>query len=234
MPINSRINKRQQKKALWLSLIFIAGTAGLLALFFFILLPLLIGKPGSRSAGSEQMEEDTLPPAPPMLNSTFEATNSAELNLSGYAEPNSLVLLRKNGMMADQATASESGYFEFSGFTLSSGPNKLEFIAKDEAENESEPSVFSVAYVTEAPELTLTSPADGATFSRRRDQVITIQGKTDANARVFVNDKVAIVSGDGSFSSLFQLQEGGNLLVIRSVSPAGTETKQELNVTFLP
>lgn len=234
MPITSRINKRQQRKALWLSLLFIVGTAGLLALFFLILLPLLIGQPGSRSTSNDQAEEDTLPPAPPMLNSTYEATNSAELNLSGYAEPNSVVFIRKNGLAADQTTASESGYFEFSEFTLSSGPNKLEFVAKDQSENESEPSVLSVSYVTEAPELTLTSPFDGATFSRRRDQVITVQGKTDITARVFVNDKVAIVTGDGSFSSLFQLQEGENILVIRAVSPAGTETKQELRVSFLP
>lgn len=234
MKIESRINRRQQRRAVLTSILLIAGTAGIIALFFSFLMPLLMNQGGEKKTSLSVTEADTLPPSPPFLNSTYEATNSADLSISGFSEPKSLVLLRKNGASIDQTNADDSGAFKFHKVTLSSGANKFEFTAKDEAGNESTATTVMVRYITEAPELTITSPANNSTISKRRDQVVSIQGKTDPAARVLVNDKIAIVNSDGTFSSLFQLQEGSNTISIRAVSIAGTETKQELTVLFQP
>ena len=229
----SRINQRQQSKALIFSISMIFGAIAVITLFFTVLLPFFLNRMG-QSAKPTQVDSDILPPSAPMLDSAFEATNSAQVILTGFAEPDTVVAVRKNGILLQEITSGQDGKFLFPDVLLSQGMNKLEFTARDPAGNESSVSFLNISYSTEGPELSITSPQNNSTVTKRRDQVITIQGTTTSSSRVLVNDKVAIVGSDGSFSASFQLQEGANTIQVRAISPAGTETVQELLITFQP
>ena len=88
---------------------------GVITVALFILL-LLFGLPllvklsvllGNNKKDSGEVMEKLLPPLPPRLTSTFEATNSAKLTVSGLAEPNVEIELFKNDISVGKNNSDE-------------------------------------------------------------------------------------------------------------------------------
>jgi hypothetical protein len=91
----------------------------------------------------------------------------------------------------------------------------------------------SISYLKSLPKLEISTPADGASFSKA-DSEINVSGNTDAENTVRVNDFIAIVDGAGNFSYLLKLSEGDNKIKITATNPAGSNTSKELTVSYSP
>ncbi len=177
------------------------------------------------------INQDIIPPPVPRLSYIPEATNSAQLEIKGVTEPEAKVKVKINNEMIE-SQADEEGSFEIEKLTLNQGKNQLVSWAVDEAGNESEQTdEFEVNYDTEAPVLELVKPEDGSAVE---DQVVEVQGNTEVNARVTVNEHVVIVDQEGKFSYEVVLQEGGNEINVVVEDSAGNQTEKTLTVTYLP
>lgn len=218
------------------SLLFFAGGAGVLVLFFFVILPIFTK---ILSLSAKKISAPTPTPqasiTPPMLSAPFTATNSAQVTLTGTADPNSSVLLGINGAIGRKVTASSSGGFVFDNVTLSTGENLIFAYEEDNNGNRSDGSnPITITYSTEAPQLEISAPSEGAVITQSKQSVVQVKGKTDAGNKVYLNGQFLFVASDGSFTGSFQLTQGDNTLTIRAVNTAGNETSQDVHLKYLP
>ena len=93
-------------------------------------------KPSTKT-GSAISENVSL--APPVLNIPYEATNTAQINLSGYGTPGSKVKLFIDDNEVETADVSPDGSFTFQNVTLSFGTNNIYGKSIDENQKESLP-----------------------------------------------------------------------------------------------
>ena len=187
-----------------------------------------------RSAGEQVEQKDTWPPPPPVFDLLPEATSSSQLTISGRTEAGAKVLLTVNGIKVNETLADSSGRFVFADVKLRTGHNRLWGKAVDQANNESAPSEeVEIIVDTEPPPLTVTLPKDGDKFFED-DRVIKIEGVSEPDAQVTVNDRVAVIDKDGNFSLSYTLSEGENQLTIKATDKAGNTTEETLTVTYYP
>jgi bacillopeptidase F len=170
----------------------------------------------------------------PTLNPLPQATNSAEIVISGQATKNYQILLYLNGSNVDQTTVDENGAFSFSE-NLVSGDNQI----KAKAEYDSKESDFSdtidVVYKNSSPTLDIVSPNDGQTFNKNQvntGNTITVTGKTDSGVSVTVNGFWAVVDDNNNFSYTLPLQNGDNQIKIIAVDQAGNKTEKDLKINY--
>lgn len=217
------------------SMLFFAGGIGVLALFFLGILPILtkiLSLSAQKIVSATPVPQATI--SPPTLSAPFTATNSAEVRLTGTADPNSSVLLGINGSIGRKVTASGSGNFSFD-VTLSQGDNLIFAYEEDGQGNRSDGSnPITITYSTEAPNLEITQPTDGAVITQSKQSVVQVKGKTEAGNKVYLNGQFLFVGSDGSFSGSFQLVQGDNTLTVRAVNSAGNATSQDIHVKYLP
>lgn len=217
------------------AIIFGFLTVLLLLMAMFLGVPLffkLVGLFADIKTKNEQTSvEDKIPPPVPRFSVLPEATNSASIKVSGFTEANTQVKIVFNGEIIDAKTDSE-GLFTLGKIILQSGKNIISATATDEAGNVSEESQpKEITYDSSPPELTVEKPSNG---EKTENQNIEISGKTEASARVLVNDHMVILDGEGKFSSQIVLREGGNEIVVNAQDPAGNKTEKRLNITYLP
>ncbi len=83
-----------------------------------------------------------------------------------------------------------------------------------------------------APSLTITAPKDGIISS----QDVTITGKTDAAASLYVNTSLVALNDDGTFSKTVTLFTGKNTITITSINKFGKEhtIKRTIEVKSTP
>lgn len=227
----SRLSKkidRQSRKNLFFSLLGI-----ILVLFILIKfgIPLLINFSlfiaGSKDDEEIKKNERTFI-SPPILNSIPSATSSADVVISGFASPKQNVELYINDNLIDKMLADDKGLFSFEA-KINNGQNIIK--AKTIINNkESEfSSSISVTFRNKAPNLNIDSPSDGQSFSK--DQAsIDVQGSTDADFKVTVNDFWAITDGLGNFSYRLPLANGENKIKIIAEDLAGNKTEKEITV----
>jgi hypothetical protein len=231
----SRISRYEQRAALKQTVVFLGLTVVLLVVFFVVVLPYAIRTYESLmlKKGVPQVT-DTIPPQVPVLNSLPDATNSAQLVISGYGEGDTTIDLYQNGSKISETTADTQGNFSFSNVPFQTGDNVLYVVSTDKANNSSQSNKTTVNYKTTPPSLTITTPTDGSTVNNQRNQLATVSGTTDANATIYLNNKLLFTDASGNFSGTFQLQPGSNALSIRAVDPAGNETDKTVTVTYNP
>lgn len=232
---NSRISRRelrQSKKKLIYSL---AGIVIILLLLFKLGIPLLI-KFSLFISGNKQTSDTTQTTdqpafiAPPVLNQSFTATNSAQIKVSGTGEKKQEIKLYVNNSVVDTKNTQDDGTFSFDMVTLKNGDNNIQAKAKVNDKESDFSNTITITYQNKAPSLDVNSPSDGQSFSK--DPGITVKGKTDSDAKVTVNDFQAIVNDDGIFSYDMQLQNGDNQLKVVAMDEAGNKTEKDLKVTY--
>ena len=232
----SRISKFQQQKIVKQSIILLMFTIIVIAVFIMILLPAVIRIVDSlgKRAPSTTDNEEVIPPQTPILFPTLDATNSAEISLSGFAQSNTTVTLYNNGVRVQEVTPNVDGQFVFQFITLTEGDNDLNVVSRTEKKSEAKSKQHIIALDTKPPTLTITSPADKTTVTRRREQSITISGTTDPKTRVYLQDKLLFANNQGGFSGQYQLGDGENVLKLKAVDTAGNITESTLTVYFKP
>lgn len=233
---SSRRLKKEKKKVVSQSIMMIGVAAILLFSFIFVVIPNFFTFINNfLDSSTPFQEEDTTPPQIPIISAPINATNSAELKITGFGEPESFVIVIQNGSKNERVTISEDGSFEVP-LTLETGENKISAYSVDQAENESATTKdYITIYDTTAPSIEIIEPADGTKFETRANQSITITGKTgedEAGTKIYINDRVVFPKDDGTFSYSYRLNEGENKLEIRAQDKAGNTNKIEVTYTF--
>jgi hypothetical protein len=230
----SRLFKKQEAKSLRLAIIFIILSLSLIfGIIFFgptALIKLSLFLVDIRSSSQAPPQEDKIPPAPPQLIIPFEATPSATIKLSGFAEPGVKVEIFINGLSKETVVVDNDGNFQLSNLEITSGENEIYAIATDNAGNVSQPSPkITVIFDNTPPKLEITQPEDKATFYGI-SKTIEIKGEAEEDASVSVNDHLATMEAGGKFRYSLTLAPGVNNVKIVATDKAGNQT--EKNLTF--
>lgn len=171
--------------------------------------------------------------APPVLNIPFEATNSAQIDIKGYATPGSKVKIYVDDELKDTVGVQPDGSFVAKSIELNLGTNNIYGKTIDEKDQESLASkTIKLVYDSEKPPLEISEPEDGKVVQGERR--LKVSGKTKPGAQVTVNGTQLIVNSDGNFSSTYNLNDGGNSLTIKASDRASNFTEVTRKVTFNP
>jgi len=231
---HSRLLKKQEAKKLRLAILFIILSLSLIfGIIFFgptALIKLSLFLANIRSSSQAPSQEDKIPPAPPQIIIPFEATPSAKINLSGFAEPGVKIEIFLNDISQETLVADNNGNFRLSNLEISSGKNEIYAIAADNAGNVSQPSPkIMVIFDNTPPKLEITQPEDKATFYGI-SKTIEIKGETEEDASVSINDHLATMEAGGKFRYSLTLTPGANNVKIVATDKAGNQTEKELTV----
>lgn len=170
--------------------------------------------------------------APPRLNNTPEITNQKTITLEGSAPSGETIRLTLNGETQDIVANSQGSWT--TGFSLHEGQNTFKAVVVDPSGNVSQEVASVVTLDTTAPTLTITAPEEGSSRSGKKEQQIQITGTTDADSSIKVGDRIAIVSGNGSFTITMGLSDGENEFTIVATDRAGNTTQEVRHVTYTP
>ena len=229
--LNRATNEQITKKTVVLGLM----TVVLAVLVIFFGLPLLIKFSVFLGQGKSKNQTDTevkkLPPVAPRLVIPYEATNSGQIKITGFAEAKVKVELFKNEASMGTTEVTENGDFVFENLSLDEGENSFTAMASTE-ENGSgdDSSPVVVVYDTKAPELTVTNPSEESLNVDYAD--FDIVGKTESGSSISINNRIATVDNDGNFKLKWQLNTGKNELEITRTDLAGNQTKKKVAITY--
>lgn len=226
--------KSESRKLLFQTILIVLVSLGLILALVLYVIPFMIQFAGNFTGISLIQNSDTIPPVVPTYSVQHIATNSAELEVDGYAESMSSVVLVQNGQEVSRGVADDNGIFNIK-TQLEDGENTIALYAKDEAENESMlGKEFLVMLDTTVPELEWSSPDDGRVITNLRDRMVQVSGKTEHSAKVTLNERFVFVGADGSFKESFQLSEGENILTLKITDQAGNFIEAKRKVIFKP
>lgn len=231
--VSSRKTKTESQKALKQSLLMLLFSVVLLIVFFFVILPGVIKFASKGGDFNSNNTKDELPPQMPMIAAPVTATFSATLKVTGYGEKDSQLIAVDNGNeVIRQTIDSDDGKFE-ADLPLQDGPNSVTFYAIDKSGNESEVTkAYPILFDNVAPTIELETPTDGQQFELRKNQNITVKGKTEAEAKVYVNGRMTRANAEGLFSTSLLLNEGENTLALKAEDQAGNFVEQTIKVNF--
>ena len=171
--------------------------------------------------------------APPVLNIPYQATNTAQIDIRGFATPLSKVKVYLDDEAKHEAEVSSDGSFIIENVSLVLGTNNIYGKTVDEKEEESLPSkTIRVLYDNEKPFLNISEPEDGKKVQGERK--LRIAGKTEPGSRVFINGNQTIVDKNGNFSTEQLLNDGDNNFNIRAEDLAANSSEVERSVSFTP
>ena len=230
----SRLKKIEEKNSLKQAVFFFFLTIVLLVVIFFLGIPGIVKLAvllGGKDTTSQQTEQN-IPVSQPRLSPLPQATNSAQLAISGYAPEGMEVMILLNGQNIKKITTNKDGEFSIRAIELKEGNNTIEAVGID-GENQSEAYATTVFLKKEAPELEISSPKDGDSFFDK-DKEIEVKGITETGSLVTVNEHLAIVDSSGSFTNMVVLSEGENEIKIQSQDKAGNKEEIVLKVNYTP
>jgi hypothetical protein len=233
--LKTRLTRLEEKKSVKQAILFAFLSVVLVVILLVVGIPALIKLVvflGDIRSSSQKVETtEALPPATPILQPPVEATNSAKINISGYAEANTTIKLSLNNEDVKELTTDKDGNFSFD-VSLKEGANLVKAKAVNSAGKESPSSQeISVIYDSKPPDLEVTSPKDGDKFFDKQKQ-IKVEGKTDPEITIYVNGRLTMSDTEGKFSATISLNDGDNLLTIKAHDQAGNITTQEVKVSY--
>ncbi len=158
-------------------------------------------------------------PNTPIFSQDLIATFSANIKITGAADPKTTVEIIQNDRSLGTVITKDDGSF-IQDVSLEKNDNSFTATAISETGQKSPPSfAYIIKYLSGQPKLELDSP---------KDNVIT--GKTDAGNTITVNDRLVIVNSDGSFSYTPTLSNGDNKFIIVSTDQAGNKATKEVSI----
>jgi len=231
---SSRLARKQEAKNLRRAVLFGFLSLILVLCLVFLGLPLLIKMAvflgNIRSSYLPSEKDDTIPPPAPLLLPLPEATSSAQLNLSGFAEPGATVEIFVSGISQEKIVADNNGSFSVDNLRLTEGKNEIYALATDKAGNVSQPSEKASVFLDQTPpQLTILQPPNNTTFYGLQKRV-EIKGETEEEASVIINDHLAVMEAGGKFRYSLTLLGGENKVKIVATDKAGNKTEEELTL----
>lgn len=164
------------------------------------------------------------------IDSIPVATNSAKFIVSGSMQNFDKIVLYINGEeVKSDDTISSDTYQEIIG-DLKKGSNEVFAEGQTtDGKHKEKTQVYNVTYISDKPKLEISSPTD---HQKTNNQDFPINGKTDKEIYIRVNDLPVVVNADGSFQTSVKLKDGDNQIVISAQDVAGNTTTQTLTVNY--
>lgn len=237
MSKRSRLSKsleNNSKKTLIFSLLGIVLIIVLIAVFGMPFLEKFAELTSKDDTETNAVEEETVLVLPPDFNATFEATNSAEISLSGSAEEGDSVKLYQNGRLIDEVKVKPNKTFTISGIEMKDGENVFKIKAlKDKKESKfSDP--LTILYRKDAPKLSVDYPSEGQGIGNKDGDRLQIEGTTDPDVNVTINGFQAVVDDEGKFKYVLPIKGGENSIKVVATDAAGNKTELERKFTYNP
>lgn len=186
---------------------------------------------GDIRSKNDVVNEKVLPPPAPRLVVPYEATNSANIVISGVGEKGMMVELFKNDVSIGKTEVNDAGDFVFEDVFLDEGNNEFLATSTDSKGVSSDPTVaVKIIFDKTAPELELTNPSEEKLTVDYAD--FDVVGKSEKGVSVTINNRVAMVDDEGKFKLKFQLSPGKNELEVSSTDLAGNVTKKKIEITY--
>lgn len=196
--------------------------------------PLFVKIIAGNGATVSRTTEDIIPPQPPILSPLPEATNEGTINVEGFTEQGASLELTVNDTLNNSDKAKDDGSFTFSA-SLSTGANRVQIRATDEAGNASLSEVKIITVDKEPVTLSITSPKDGTEYIGRNSQSVEITGKTNKpNTQVIANNSFVDVNRDGTFVHRLQLASGENIIKLIASDKAGNQDEKTIKLIYTP
>lgn len=235
--VYSRRRSLEEKKNRKSAMSFIVLTIILVVALFYFGIPLIVRYTGFLTdlrKSSEPVEvDDATPPPIPRLDPLPEATKDKSVDINGSTEPGATVIIEVNSN-PHEILANKSGRFSYT-FDLVGGENTISAVAKDISGNESgESEKIVVVYDLDAPDLEIISPKDGQEFYGNSQKQISIEGATDKDASITINDRFVLVDNEGKFKFSTNLSEGENVFTIKAEDKASNVTESKLILKYSP
>lgn len=168
----------------------------------------------------------------PFLDSVPIATNSSKFIFRGKALSNTTVVLYVDDEELRKSKSDSDGLFTFENVTIPEGKHLIKSRTTNDKGKYSEFSnVVSTTIKKKQPKLDVISPQDNSTVTSE-EAIVQIEGKTDAEVNLKINDRFAVVKSDGSFSFAYGLNEGDNEIILKAIDLAGNEKEVKRNVTY--
>ena len=229
----NRLQDRKEKRRLLLAVVGIITVFALILLFgvkALIGFSLLVDKlRGTTPTTSQQSQLIILPPT---IDPPPTATNSATISVTGKGQTGLTLVLYVNNSEFKKLAVGEDGTFMVANVSLTNGTNTISAKLTDAKDNVSDLSnIVSVTYGNTPPRLVISDPTDNTTISGDLNTV-TVNGMTDDNVTVTINDRMVVIKTDNSFSYNYPLNEGDNILNIVATDTAGNQTTVQHKVTY--
>lgn len=219
------------KKLVWSGVIFFAGILAAVFIGLPLLARLAVGLSLIRKDTNTVNESTNFSVFAPIIEPLPNATNSAMLQVSGISDKDRQINLSVNNEKTGETVTDDEGKFKFRGISLKDGANTISVTAKYK-DQESLPASFSIVFKKDPPRLEINSPSDGQTITGNAD--IYIEGVTDPDTRLSLNERLAIVDRNGNFRYQVKLNEGENSFKFKAEDEAGNSKESELKVRYSP
>jgi bacillopeptidase F len=230
----SRLSKKTEKntrKTIFLSIIGIVVILYILINFgltFLINFSVFIS--GSKNSQTNSTQNQIAFIAAPVLDSTFTATNSAKVTITGTGIKGKDVYLFINNSEQDQVIIDDKGKFKFVE-ELNKGQNQITAKIKVQNKESDFSNQLNIVYQNSQPKLELKTPSDGAQFKKDQN-TINVTGSTDPNVSVTVNGFWAVIDDVNNFSYNLTLQNGDNEIKIIATDQAGNKSEKDIKVNY--
>lgn len=233
--IMSRLRRYEDRKAQKKLSIAVVGSLavlvflGVFGLKILVGFSLLVDRIRGNSPAAQQQSNLLLPP---VMDPLPEATFSATLSISGKATARMSLVIYVDDTEYKTLTVPDDGLFTLADIAVDEGRVSLKSKITDDNDNASDYSnILHVTVDRKPPTLAVSKPEDGAKIQDGSHKV-TIEGMTDSDSKVMVNDRIVVVRGDGSFVYTIPIADGDNTLNVVAIDPAGNRTTVERHVTY--
>jgi hypothetical protein len=234
--ISSRMRRFEERRLRTRLIFVIIGSTTLVLLLAVFGVRLLIGFSvmvdtirGNES--TTQTERSTLV-IPPYIDSLPIATSSSTLVITGRGQEQANIIMFINDQESKKTRVAEDGTFIISSVSLPEGTYTIQAKAEDEHGKYSDFSnTVQTTIIKKPPEIEVTKPNNGDILNGE-DNLVSVEGRTDDDVDVRVNDRFVVVKPDGSFQYPYPLQEGENELTIKAIDLAGNTTQIIRKVTY--
>lgn len=164
------------------------------------------------------------------ISSIPTATNSAQIEISGYITDYDKVEFYINDEKVKETSAFASDSFDEQIGDLKEGNNTVYMkVSTKKGDHTKESEKYTVLYSQEKPKLEIRDPKDN---SQVNTADITINGTTDKNVSLRVNNMPGVVDANGEFKYALRLKDGENKIEVEVEDTAGNTENKTLTVTY--
>lgn len=232
---SSRLNKLEETKSLRSAVFYIILSLVLVFSIFKWGIPAFINTVayvGGSTAGTAN-DGFKVPPQDPVLFPLVDATFSGTIKVAGTAQSGVKIKLVLNGQDQDEIDTDDKGDFTFDSVALIDGVNIIGLKAVSSNGLESKVVDTQVVYDSEAPQLEISNPTDGAEFYGQNKN-LEIKGTIKEEGTLKINGNLVYTASNGDFSSRMTLKSGDNPITVVAQDLAGNTVEKSILVKYNP
>jgi hypothetical protein len=200
-----RSSAKKEEQIIYRRIGVVVISTGIILFLLFIWGPSLLNSVGLFLSDRDTVSEETVSEeflTGPHLEILPVATNSALLDIKGYARPEQQIELTLNDVLVGKLDTNEDGTFNFESVRLREATNQLKAVILGKDGVSSQAATATIVY-----------------------------DKTEPDSTVTVNGTQVILGTDQTFDTTTTIQTGENKIKITATDIAGNQTTIERNVT---